>query len=84
MSIRIYYDPLASVCKSTTGAIAQGKNVTFNLYLIEDQSSFQEQAYCKQAIRLEDCRRPEENLKGYLQLQKDGECMQTFPLLITE
>ena len=84
MAVRIYYDPLVPVCKSTVGAISQSKNVEFNLYCIQEHSSFQEQSPCKQTISLEDCRRPEETWKGYLQLQKDGECMQTFPMIITE
>lgn len=80
MAVRIYYNPLDVACKNRTGAVARGEELQFNVYALRNESSFQENSIVEQQIAESDCRQPEEWQKGFLQIQKDGEEVQTFPM----
>ena len=78
----IYYNPLDTACKNLIGAIRQGDTLQLNVYSLktaQQQSAVLE--YPIQTPSADVCIRPEQN--GFLQLHRDGEPMQSYPMEIT-
>jgi len=82
MSIRIYYNPLISACKSVIGGVKQGAKVQFNIFNIKNNSDLD--IYAQQTMivpKAEDCEKPTQ--KAFFRLNKDGETLEEFQMSIT-
>ena len=83
MAIRIYFNPLDRACKSIVGAVGQGELLRFNLFLQKDmgQASAAYTVMGMEALRTpleETCRGTEQ--KAFLQLNRDGEELESYPM----
>ena len=87
MSIRIYFNPLDTACKTVTGAIRAGEKVQFNLYLLNENTTFtaydeKNGGFQAETPKIEDCIQPQIN--AFIRLNKDGENAELFVMQKTE
>ncbi len=83
MAIRIYFNPLDCACKSVVGAVGQGELLRFNLFLQKDygQASAVNGFTGMDMLRtpcVENCVETEK--KAFLQLNRDGEELESYPM----
>lgn len=76
--MRIYFNPLDLACKTKQGAIKQGEKVQFNIFVLRDDVPNFEN---RRTPKKEYCIRPTQ--KAYLQLNCDGEDMESFSMQST-
>ena len=76
--MRIYFNPLDLACKTKQGAIKQGEKVQFNIFVLRDDVPNFEN---RRTPKKEYCIRPTQ--KAYLQLNRDGEDMESFSMQST-
>ena len=84
----IYFNPLDCACKTVCGALKAGETLTLNLFRLRNdgqhplcQSSNYTGLDCLRTPKECDCTQPNEN--AVLQLNKDGEYAQNYPMTIT-
>ncbi len=82
--MQIYFNPLDAACKNIVGGIPQGEKLQLNLFLLKDKHCYFESKtgeFSAVTPTENECIRPEG--RGFLRLQKDGECAEYFPMEIT-
>ena len=83
MAIRIYFNPLDRACKSVVGAIGKGEHLRFNLFL---QNGFGQASTANGFAGMDSLRTPcvescaETEKKAFLQLNLDGEELESYPM----
>ncbi len=82
--MKIYFNPLDTACKSIIGGVPQGEKLQFNVFnLNEKQSYYQEKTgeFCALTPTAKEYAQP--STQAFLRLQKDGEEVEYFPMVIT-
>ena len=78
----IYYNPLDVACKSVIGAVKEGEQIQFNLFLFDEKTDFYSQCV-DQSTRVDDstlakCKQPQ--FEAVLCIKKDGQACERFAM----
>ena len=76
MALQIYFNPLNTACKSVIGAVRQGENVQFNLFLVKSKN------VDEKSISKDDCEKPD--FDAFLHLNLDGETATPYAMTKTD
>ena len=79
--INVYFNPLDGACKSVTGGVKEKEVFSLSVFLLNYPKSKEWTGVLSDKLRIptaENCTTPTQN--AFLQLNKDGEPLQSYPM----